>query len=144
MLEPKFRAEFVHVNRWFATCINQPQFKSVIGDVTLCEKMAQFDGRKQYHIFANFCCFLLSAKKYQQLFPKEKKKPAAQDQQKPKPAQPKVEPKPAPPEEEEDEAPKPSKSKDPYADLPPRYIRVWYNGIGCRMIIFLIQYFCYG
>ena len=67
--------------------------------------------------------FLLLAKKYQQLFPKDKKKPAAQDQQqKSKPAQPKAEPKPAPPpaSEEEEDTPKPSKS-DPYADLPPRY-----------------------
>ena len=45
VLEPKFRAEFVHVNRWFVTCVNQPQFRTVLGDVTLCEKMAQFDGR---------------------------------------------------------------------------------------------------
>ena len=127
MLEPKFRAEFVHVNRWFVTCINQPQFKSVLGDVTLCEKMAQFDGRTRYYFLNLTVTFIfpLLAKKYQQLFSKDKKKPAAQDQQqKPKPAQPKAEPKPAPPPEEEDDTPKPSKS-DPYADLPPRYTHIF-------------------
>ena len=46
VLEPSFRVEFVHVNRWFLTCVNQPQFKSVLGEVTICEKMAQFDGRE--------------------------------------------------------------------------------------------------
>ena len=45
VLEPSFRAPYVHVNRWFLTCINQPQFKVVLGEVTLCEKMATFDGK---------------------------------------------------------------------------------------------------
>ena len=43
VLEPSFRAPYTHVNRWFVTCINQPQFKAVLGEVTLCEKMAQPD-----------------------------------------------------------------------------------------------------
>jgi elongation factor 1-gamma len=43
-MEPQFRAPYVNVNRWFVTCINQPQFKEVLGEVTLCTKMAQFDG----------------------------------------------------------------------------------------------------
>ena len=43
VLDPGFRAPYDHVNRWFNTCINQPQFKSVLGDVQFCEKMAQFD-----------------------------------------------------------------------------------------------------
>lgn len=44
VLEPSFRQPFVNVNRWFVTCLNQPQFKAVLGEVQLCEKMAQFDG----------------------------------------------------------------------------------------------------
>ncbi|PKK16727.1 eukaryotic translation elongation factor 1 gamma, partial [Columba livia] len=44
VLEPSFRQPFVNVNRWFVTCLNQPQFKAVLGEVTLCQKMAQFDG----------------------------------------------------------------------------------------------------
>ncbi|KAG8197480.1 hypothetical protein JTE90_007219 [Oedothorax gibbosus] len=46
VLEPSFRQPFRNVNRWFNTCVNQPQFKAVIGDVVLCEKMAEFDAKK--------------------------------------------------------------------------------------------------
>lgn len=28
-----------NVTRWFTTCINQPQFLKVLGEITLCEKM---------------------------------------------------------------------------------------------------------
>ncbi|XP_012696727.2 elongation factor 1-gamma [Clupea harengus] len=46
VLEPAFRQAYPNVNRWFVTCINQPQFKTVLGEVKLCEKMAQFDAKK--------------------------------------------------------------------------------------------------
>lgn len=46
VLEPSFRQPYANVTRWFVTCINQPQFKTVLGDVKLCEKMAQFDAKK--------------------------------------------------------------------------------------------------
>ena len=49
VMEPQFRAPYVNVNRWFVTCINQPQFKEVLGEVTLCTKMAQFDGELHIH-----------------------------------------------------------------------------------------------
>ena len=29
------------------TCVNQPQFKTVLGEVALCTKMAQFDGERE-------------------------------------------------------------------------------------------------
>lgn len=45
VLEPSLRDSYPNVNRWFLTCINQPQFKAVLGEVTLCSKMAQFDGK---------------------------------------------------------------------------------------------------
>lgn len=44
VLEPSFRQPYPNVTRWFVTCVNQPQFKAVLGEVKLCEKMAQFDG----------------------------------------------------------------------------------------------------
>lgn len=44
VLEPSFRAPYVNVNRWFVTCVNQPEFSTVLGEVELCSKMAQFDG----------------------------------------------------------------------------------------------------
>ncbi|KAJ1108689.1 hypothetical protein NDU88_006060, partial [Pleurodeles waltl] len=46
VLEPSFRQPYVNTNRWFETCVNQPQFKNVLGEVKLCEKMAQFDAKK--------------------------------------------------------------------------------------------------
>lgn len=46
VLDATFRNSYANVNRWFMTAINQPQFKSVLGEVKLCEKMAQFDAKK--------------------------------------------------------------------------------------------------
>ncbi|XP_020823908.1 elongation factor 1-gamma [Phascolarctos cinereus] len=46
VLEPSFRQAFPNTNRWFLTCIHQPQFQAVLGEVKLCEKMAQFDAKK--------------------------------------------------------------------------------------------------
>uniref|UniRef100_A0A8C6ICP3 Elongation factor 1-gamma n=1 Tax=Mus spicilegus TaxID=10103 RepID=A0A8C6ICP3_MUSSI len=41
VLEPSFRRAFPNTNRWFLTCINQPQFRAISGEVKLCEKMSQ-------------------------------------------------------------------------------------------------------
>lgn len=39
VMDPNFRKPYGNVNRWFMTCINQPQFAKVIGKpVVLCEK----------------------------------------------------------------------------------------------------------
>jgi elongation factor 1-gamma len=112
VLDPKFRAPYVNVNRWFVTCVNQPQFKAILGEVCLCSKMAPFD-----------------AKRYSELFPKEKKEKGkkggteakeegkGKKQQQQKAAAPKKEAEPA--KEEEDDAPKPVKFVDPYTSLPP-------------------------
>ena len=43
VLDPAFRGPFPHVNRWFVTLVNQPQFKEVIGEVHLAEKQAVFN-----------------------------------------------------------------------------------------------------
>lgn len=29
---------FDHVRRWFTTCVNQPEFRAVVGQVTMCKK----------------------------------------------------------------------------------------------------------
>jgi len=34
--DAEFRAPYTNVNRWFITCVNQPQFKAVLGEVALC------------------------------------------------------------------------------------------------------------
>jgi elongation factor 1-gamma len=39
VLEPAFVKPYGHVVRWFTTCVNQPEFKSVLGEVVLCETM---------------------------------------------------------------------------------------------------------
>uniref|UniRef100_A0A8C6Q9X8 Elongation factor 1-gamma n=1 Tax=Nannospalax galili TaxID=1026970 RepID=A0A8C6Q9X8_NANGA len=46
VLEPAFCQAFLNTNRWFLTCINQPQFRAVFGEVKVCEKMAQVDAKK--------------------------------------------------------------------------------------------------
>ncbi|XP_062469364.1 elongation factor 1-gamma [Pezoporus occidentalis] len=105
VLEPAFRQPFGNVNRWFVTCLNQPQFKAVLGEVQLCEKMAQFD-----------------AKKFAEAQPKKeaprKEKPPREEKRKEE----KKEEKKPEPEEELDEceqalAAEP-KAKDPFAHLP--------------------------
>lgn len=39
MFEPTFRKNFGNVNRWFLTCVNQPQFLAVVGETKLADKM---------------------------------------------------------------------------------------------------------
>lgn len=46
VLDPNFRKPFVNVNRWFSTLVNQPQFKAVLGEVKLCDKVAEVDPKK--------------------------------------------------------------------------------------------------
>ncbi|XP_002131081.2 elongation factor 1-gamma-A-like [Ciona intestinalis] len=97
VMDPDFRASFGNVNRWFVTLINQPEFKSVLGEVNLCTKMAQFDSKKFNEISGKPAKKEPTPKK-----PAEKKEKAAGDS---KPA--------AAPAE-----PAPEKKKDPWADSP--------------------------
>ncbi|XP_067830029.1 valine--tRNA ligase [Heptranchias perlo] len=46
VLEPDFRKPYVNVNRWFLTCVNQPEFKRALGEVKLCEKIVPVTGEK--------------------------------------------------------------------------------------------------
>ena len=100
VLEPNFREPYGNVNRWFLTVINQPQFKSVIGEVKLCDKMAQFD-----------------AKKYNEISGKGGKKEAAAKKKDEKKAQPKKETA-KPDAGDQPPAPKPESSKNPWAECP--------------------------
>jgi len=99
VMDPKFREPFGNVNRWFLTCINQPQFKAVLGEFALCEKMAVFDN-----------------KRYQELHPKTQKAKDNKPKQEKKPKEEKAK------EEKKPEAAaapveKPKK-KDHFAHLP--------------------------
>merc|ERR1712038_197217 len=67
VLDPAFRKPFVNVTRWFTTVVNQPHAQAVLGEVTLCTKMAEFDAKK----FAEF-----SGKGDKKAEKKEKKKEA--------------------------------------------------------------------
>jgi len=101
------RRSFPNLTRWFLTCVNQPQFKAVLGEVTLCtvakepakpakkEKEGEKEGEE---------------KKGEE---KKEKKPAP----KPKEEKPKKEEKKV--EEEEEEEPKEEKKKNPLDLLPP-------------------------
>jgi len=102
VLDPAFRGSFQNVNRWFITLINQPQFKKVVGDFKLCDKMSTFDG-----------------KKYAELHGADKKKD--DKGAKPKKEQAKQQPKPAKkeakePEADAEEAPR-KPDKDPWAGV---------------------------
>jgi elongation factor 1-gamma len=93
VLDPGFRKGWTNTNRWYLTCVNQPEFIRVIGEAPLCEKMAVAKP---------------SAPKAAPEKKAEQPKPAA----KPKPA-PKKE------EDEDDEfKEKPSKEKNPLDALP--------------------------
>jgi len=39
VLDAPFRKAFGNANRWFQTVVNQPEFKAVVGNTNLCEKM---------------------------------------------------------------------------------------------------------
>lgn len=100
ILTKSFTSEFPHVERYFWTMVNQPNFIKVIGEVKQAESVPPVQ----------------SAKKPAQ--PKEPGKPKAKEEgkkeTKKEPAKPKV----VEPAEEEEEAPKP-KPKNPLDLLPP-------------------------
>uniref|UniRef100_A0A8C6U964 Eukaryotic translation elongation factor 1 gamma n=1 Tax=Neogobius melanostomus TaxID=47308 RepID=A0A8C6U964_9GOBI len=113
VLDPSFRQPFTNANRWFVTCINQPQFKAVLGEVKLCEKMAQFDAKK----FAE-----MQPKKETPAKKEKGGKEAAKPQEKKEKKEKKEEKKPAPEEDDMDAADaalaSEPKTKDPFAALP--------------------------
>jgi len=52
VLDDSVRANLTNLNRWFQTIINQPNVKSVIGDVPLCQHICQFDAKKYKELTA--------------------------------------------------------------------------------------------
>jgi len=103
VLDPAFRATFGNVVRWFTTVVNQPNAKTVLGEVVLCTKEAQFDAKK----FAEF-----SGKG-------EKKKEAKPKQEQAKKKEPeKKKEKSAEPAEDDNGIPAEPKKKDPMDALP--------------------------
>merc|ERR1711915_170966 len=103
VLEPAFRKPFVNVTRWFTTVVNQPKVKEVLGQVTLCAKMAEFDAKK----FAEFSGKGDGKKEKKEKAPKqEQKKPEKKKEEKKKEAEP------------EADIPAEPKKADPFEKMP--------------------------
>ena len=99
LMTKSFTSEFPHVERYFWTMVNQPNFKKILGEVKQAESVIPI------------------AKKPSQ--PKESAKPKPKPKDEPKKEAKKEEPaKPKPEAGEEEEAPKP-KPKNPLDLLPP-------------------------
>merc|ERR1711992_53479 len=98
VLDPAFRKPFVNVTRWFTTVVNQPNASAVLGQVTLCTKMAEFDAKK----FAEF-----SGKGDKKA--EKKEKAPKQEQKKPEKKKEK---------KEEAELPPEPKKADPFEKMP--------------------------
>jgi elongation factor 1-gamma len=97
-LDKPLRDEFKNITRWFTTCVNQPNFKAILGEIPLCEAQRKY----------------VAPKKEKDEKKKDEKKPK---EEKPKEEKPKKEKKKAVEEEEEDdgiprEEPKPKSKLD--------------------------------
>jgi len=104
VLDPAFRKPFVNVTRWFTTVVNQPHAQAVLGEVTLCTKMAEFDAKK----FAEFSGKGDKKAEKKEKAPKqEQKKPEKKKEEKKKEAEP----------EAADVPPEPKKA-DPFEKMP--------------------------
>merc|ERR1711953_1051402 len=106
VLDPAFRKPFVNVTRWFTTVVNQPHAQAVLGEVTLCTKMAEFDAKK----FAEF-----SGKGDKKA--EKKEKAPKQEQKKPEKKPEKKKEKKEDAEPEADVPPEPKKA-DPFEKMP--------------------------
>merc|ERR1711874_701512 len=103
VLDPNFRKPFLNVTRWFTTVINQPNAQAVLGEVTLCTKMAEFDAKK----FAEFSGKGDKKAEKKEKAPKqEQKKPEKKKEEKKKEAEP------------EADLPAEPKKADPFEKMP--------------------------
>ncbi|KAL5967440.1 Elongation factor 1-gamma [Taenia solium] len=103
LLDEAARGAYPHLVRWYTTIANQPEVKSVVGEMNLCEKPVVFDPK--------------NAPKHE-----KQKKVKNQEKQHEKKPQPKKEAPKAPEsdfdEEEEEEKPAPESRSNPLAQLP--------------------------
>ncbi|XP_017967721.1 elongation factor 1-gamma [Drosophila navojoa] len=70
VLEPSVRRDYVNLNRWFVTILNQPQVQAVVKDFKLCEKALVYDPKKYAEFQAK-----TGTKQQQPAKQKEEKKP---------------------------------------------------------------------
>jgi elongation factor 1-gamma len=104
VLDTGFRKQFTNTNRWFLTCVNQPEFKAVLGEVKLSEKMQ----------VAKETAAAPAAEK-----PKEPKEPKKKAEPKEKPQPKKKEAEDDGGGDEEEEGEKKPKKQNPLDLLPP-------------------------
>jgi len=106
VFEPEYRKDVANVERWFLTCVHQPHFLAVVGDVVLCDKAKEATvvaGEHHHHEHHH------EHAKGEQKQPKEAKAKGEPKQPKqPKEAKAKGEPKP-----KKEEQPKPKKEEKP-------------------------------
>merc|ERR1712024_415403 len=102
VLDPAFRKPFVNVTRWFTTVVNQPNASAVLGQVTLCTKMAEFDAKK----FAEFSGKGDKKAEKKEKAPKQEQKKPEKKKEKKEEAEP-----------EADVPPEPKKA-DPFEKMP--------------------------
>lgn len=107
VLEPSVRSEFVNLNRWFTTVLNQPQVLSVVPNFKLATKAIEFDPKR----YAEFQAKTGAAKPQKEQQPKkEKKQPAPKKEKEAEPAE--------EPDATELALAAEPKSKDPFEELP--------------------------
>uniref|UniRef100_A0A915JIK5 eEF-1B gamma n=1 Tax=Romanomermis culicivorax TaxID=13658 RepID=A0A915JIK5_ROMCU len=120
LLEPDHRRHMANLTRWFYTCIYQPNFKAILGDVHLCAKSSQFDVQKFKKFQQDTTAFAAIGEKAAHKKEEKPKKEAAKKDTKPKEEK-KPAAKPAAEEEMDDTeqalAQEP-KQNDPFAIMP--------------------------
>jgi len=107
------RKPFVNLNRWFLTCVNQPQFRAVVGDFKLCSKEGQVDPKK----FTEFQTRCGASKVDEKKQSKEKKKEMKENKPK-KEKEVKESEQPEELDAAEEALLAEPKSKDPFDELP--------------------------
>jgi hypothetical protein len=83
---PEHRAAYGNVNRWFVTCVNQPQFKAVVGDAVLAQTEAKPDGLTLFVHVAVSCSHIhtvAAEEAYKMYHPEEAKKTEKVKEKKP-------------------------------------------------------------
>ena len=122
VLDAAARSAYPSVERWFVTCVNQPQFAAILGDVQLASTVMVPSGTAAATASSasDKAAKAAAAKAAAAAKPKEEKKKEEKKKEEPKP---KEEKKPKKKEEDEDDGddddiPKEPKKADPFAGLP--------------------------
>jgi len=103
VFDASFRKPFQNVNRWYMTCVNQPEFKGVLGEVHFCESAKQAPTEFHPSTSSNVAAAAPKTQDAPQQNKKKEEKPKKEKEEKPKEEKPKKEKEEKPPKEEEEE-----------------------------------------